>query len=101
MVIRVIPVTDPQLTLLRELQSTSMDFWNPPTLLNRPVDIHVSPESYEATKAVFDSVSMAHEVIFRDIGKLIDNERNAIVRRRGVPSEKAFDLENYHPINEV
>jgi len=101
MVLRVTPVTEPQLTLLRELQSTSVDFWNPPTLLNRSVDIRVSPESYEARKAHFDSVSMPHEVIFRDIGKLIDNERNAIVRRRGVPSERAFDLENYHPINEI
>ena len=44
---------------------------------------------------------MDHKIIIQDLGQLQLEEEQAILLRRAIHDGKAFDLENYHNLQEV
>ena len=46
-------------------------------------------------------MKMNHKIYIADLGKLIQEEEQAIALRRALYNGKAIDLENYHTYEEV
>ena len=101
MVIRVTPTNDVQLKLLRSMQDTALDFWKAPTFVNKQVKFLVAPQDYKEMSTTLASLNLPHQIVFSDVGKLIQEEERNIALRRAIKSGKAFDFENYHNYQEV
>ncbi|XP_032787989.1 carboxypeptidase B [Daphnia magna] len=103
-VIRAIPETKDQLELLNNWfsQTTSfLDFWFPPSKINKFVDIRVHPEWYDHVVETLTRMNINHKIHIADIGELVRQEQETIALRRALYSGKAIDLENYHTYEEV
>ncbi|KAK4005824.1 hypothetical protein OUZ56_010948 [Daphnia magna] len=110
-VIRAIPETKDQLELLDDWfsQTTSfLDFWFPPSKINKFVDIRVHPEWYVSSSIRYNHVvetltrmNINHKIHIADVGELVRQEQETIALRRALYSGKAIDLENYHTYEEV
>ena len=101
MVIRVVPQTQQQLDYLRHLETTGVDFWLGPTLVNRSCDIRVDQLSYPLITQSLDELDLSHDIFIDDVGRLIEEEELQIALRRRLTSDKIFDLANYHTLDEV
>ena len=102
MAIRVVPKSQHQLRHLASLQSsTALDFLSPPSKVDRPVDICVSPDNYYDVARSLAQVDLSHSIYVTDLGQLIREEEQSFLLRRVVYGEKAFDLQNYHQYSEV
>ncbi|KAK4005867.1 carboxypeptidase A1-like isoform X2 [Daphnia magna] len=103
-VIRAIPETKDQLELLDDWfsQTTSfLDFWFPPSKINKFVDIRVHPEWYNHVVETLTRMNINHKIHIADVGELVRQEQETIALRRALYSGKAIDLENYHTYEEV
>lgn len=121
--IRAIPETKDQLELLDDWfsQTTSfLDFWFPPSKINKFVDIRVHPEWYVSSSIrlymlfnlytvnrynhvveTLTRMNINHKIHIADVGELVRQEQETIALRRALYSGKAIDLENYHTYEEV
>jgi len=105
-VIRVVPQNENQLQHLFNMQSmTQTDFWSSPSMLNRAVDMRVSPTDYSSMIESLASVGLSHTIHVNDVGKLIQDEQKNIIQRRAIHSStasgRAFDFANYHTYDEI
>ena len=105
MVVRCRAANSEQLSFLRRLQETDgdLDFWTDSWRVNQPVDIHLeSRKQYQSLAHLLHSVGVTYHIKINDLGKAIEEERQTIeARRLKTKGQKAFDLETYHPYEEI
>jgi len=101
LVIQVTPTNDAQLTLLRSMEDTAVDFWKRPSSIGNAVQFRVDSLEYKEMIATLGAVHLDFEIVHSDVGKLIQDEQRNIALRRAVKSGKDFDFQNYHTLDEI
>ncbi len=104
MIIRARAADKLQLNHLYSLQTSdqNLDFWTDVLRVGHPVDIHIHSESFAELTASLNSAGIKHHIKVADLGRAIEEERQAIeTRREKSKDQKAFDFENYHTYQEV
>ncbi|XP_013401045.1 carboxypeptidase B-like [Lingula anatina] len=101
-VIRVTPHTDEQVRALRLLKDNvfvnKVDFWRPPTGVNRAVDIQIPPDYIKVLKGALNALDFKPEVIIKDLQAKIEDELLYNLKQNATDE---FDYGKYHSLDEV
>ncbi|KAM0726995.1 Zinc carboxypeptidase A 1 [Formica fusca] len=95
-VFRIIPTTEAQVEILRELEEIpdGFSFWEAPSFVGRSVDLMVAPHKLPQFYEIMVQIGVPYQVHIEDIQALID-ETTPMIR------SKSFDFTSYHTLDEI
>ncbi|KAL6434373.1 hypothetical protein ACFW04_006055 [Cataglyphis niger] len=95
-VFRIIPTTEAQVEILRELEEISdgFSFWETPSFVGRNVDLMVAPHKLPQFYELMAQIGIPHQIHIEDVQALID-ETTPMIR------SKSFDFTSYHTLDEI
>jgi hypothetical protein len=105
-VIRAVPHTEEQLTLLVKLSETlnhEFDFWKPPTRFGQPVDILSPPTMTQKLISHLKQGSLMPVTKIRDFGKRVAEARTDVLAHKSLEliDPDSFDFYKYHPFADI
>jgi murein tripeptide amidase MpaA len=95
-VFRMIPTSQTQLEILRELEEISdgFSFWNSPSFVNKQADLMVAPHKLPEFYEKMAQLGVPYQLYIDDVQELID-ETTPMSR------SKSFDFTSYHTLEEI
>ncbi|KAL6261804.1 hypothetical protein P5V15_006891 [Pogonomyrmex californicus] len=95
-VFRLIPTSEAQLEILRELEEVSdgFSFWDAPSFVNKQADLMVAPHKLPEFYEKMGQIGIRYQKYIDDVQELID-ETAPMTR------SKSFDFTSYHTLEEI
>ncbi|XP_072767276.1 uncharacterized protein [Anoplolepis gracilipes] len=96
-VFRIIPTTEPQVKILRELEDLVLNgfsFWESPSFVGRNVDLMVAPHKLPEFHEMMSQIGISYQIYIEDVQALIDVTTP-------LKRSTSFDFTSYHPLDEI
>ncbi|XP_040269363.1 carboxypeptidase A1-like [Bufo bufo] len=106
-VLRILPTSEEQVNLVRDLENIeelTIDFWQGPSRPNRFIDIRVQFSSLQDVKIYLEFHNIQYSIMIQDLQTLLDEERKDMKIGRAMENARSTDTFNYatyHTFDEI
>ncbi|XP_026878061.2 carboxypeptidase A1-like [Electrophorus electricus] len=105
-VLRITPISEVQINLLKELSKQDhllLDFWTEPIHDSLAVDVRVPFHSLQAVRAFLGYHEIHYEIMIHDLQDLMDEEQREMMKSRASQprTTDGYDYASYHTFSEI